>query len=124
MCRSVARFIVLLSPRLGVPRYRGGCVALHPSFSSSLKLLLDEFPVERAVPELALKMVKECMHAAACRVKAAMLIMKATTPTENLFLAKKYYRLARAGRIPEATRNLAAAPISITWLLSIGRGPG
>ncbi len=63
------------------------------------------------------------MHAAACRVKATLLTTLATTPTENLYLAKKSYRLARAGRISEATRNLAAAPVSIVWLSSIGLNP-
>ena len=114
ICCSLHRPSLAPPGRATVPRW----VALHPLFSTSLKQLLDEFSVERAPPELALKMVKECMHAAACRVKAALLTTRATTPTENLYLAKKSYRLARAGRVSEAT-----APVSIAWLRSIGLNP-
>ncbi len=119
ICCSIHRPSMAPPGRRTVPRW----VALHPSFEAFLKHLLDDFPVERAPPELALKKVKECMHAAACRVKAALLTTRATTPIENLYLAKKSYRLAQAGRVSEATRILAAAPVSIVWLLSLGLNP-
>lgn len=115
VCCSLSLPRLTAPQRDSVPRW----VALHPSFSQHLTELLDQFLGDGLAPHRALVIVKECMYAASSRVRSHLVVEKAVTAAENLYLTNKAYRLARADRIPAAIKHVIASPMLLKWLASI-----